>query len=167
MTIQNVTSSAWFGSLEPDQQRQILLSLELLEREKKLSSSFPDYSFVLFPMSKAYEGFLKKFLFSMGLITDEVYRGRHFRIGRALNPDIPLNQRDQWWLYDNVEKSCGPKLSRKLWQAWIECRNHVFHYFPGDLNELSLQKIEQKLQMLIELFESAWQCEIKNKSNKD
>jgi hypothetical protein len=152
MTPEQIRSTNWFSLLEPDQQRSVLLSLE---------TDFSDYSFVLFPISKTYEGFLKKFLFTMGLITQEVYEGRNFRIGRALNPDISRSQRDQWWLYDNVEAACGPDLARKLWQAWLQCRNHVFHYFPGSPNELSLQQVEQKFYLLIDLFELAWQCQVR------
>lgn len=159
-----MSETAWFKFLEPDQQRSVLLAFELVEREKKLSTGFSDYSFALFPISKAFEGFLKKFLLSMNLISEEVYWGRHFRIGRALNPDVSLSQRDEWWLYDDIEASCGPELARALWKAWLECRNHVFHYFPGNPNELSLQQVEQKLHVLIDLFDSAWQCQVKKRS---
>lgn len=165
MSYLNVSESQWFGFLESDQQSAITLSFELLSREKKLATNFNDYSFILFPLSKAYEGFLKKFLWTMGLISEEVYYGRNFRIGRALNPDISRGQRDQWWLYDDLESNCGGELAKKLWQAWLECRNHVFHYFPGSSNELSLQQVEQKLELLTEVFELAWQCEMKKNNN--
>jgi hypothetical protein len=161
MNISDLTQAAWFEFLEPDQQQAVYTSLELLEREKKLRPDFADFSYVLFPISKAYEGFLKKFLFTQGLISAEVYQGRHFRIGRALNPDISPNQRDQWWLYDDVVRNCGNDLAREMWKSWIECRNHVFHYFPKFKNELSLQKVEDKMAMLISVFEKAQQCVVK------
>lgn len=161
MQSSQLSDKAWFKLLEPDQQQSVVLSFELLEREKKLSTNFSDYSFVLFPITKTYEGFLKKFLLDMNLISEDVYWGRKFRIGRALNPDISIGQRDQWWLYDDVEAICGSDLAKRLWEAWLECRNHVFHYFPGHVNELSLQQVEQKLNLLTDLFELAWQCQVK------
>lgn len=164
MTPQDLTDSPWFHFLEEDQQQAVFLTFELLDREKKLGSNFSDYSYVLFPMAKAYEGFLKKFLFQQNLISQEVYAGRKFRIGRALNPDISPNQRDQWWLYDDVERSCGPDLARDIWNAWIECRNHVFHYFPNYHNELSLQKVEQKVSLLVQVFEESQRCIVKGKN---
>ena len=163
MTADELTQHPWFSLLNQDAQELILLSLKLLEREKNLSSNFSDYAFILFPMSKAYEGFLKDFLLRFGLISEKVYLGRKFRIGRALNPDISANQRDQWWLYDNVERVCGDELARKLWNAWILGRNHIFHFFPGEKNTYTLQQVESKINMLLEVFEDAWQCELQKK----
>lgn len=163
MLISDLTQTAWFSSLQTDFQQAFTTSLELLEQEKKLPSNFTDYSYIIFPLGKAYEGFLKKFLFDLDLITQEVYEGTHFRIGRAMNPDISESQRDEWWLYDDVVNFCGPELARKLWNAWIECRNHVFHYFPKDRNDLTLQQVETKIEFLTEVFETTLKCEVGNK----
>lgn len=163
LTVASVTQSNWFGLFEPEQQRAITLAFELLEREQQAQTQFSDYSFIIFPIAKAYEGFLKLFLYEMGLISKEVYIGRHFRIGRALNPDISINQRDQWWLYDDVVRLCGEEIARKLWQAWLSCRNHVFHYFPDAQNELTLTQVEKKMRLLVEVFESAWKCDLKRR----
>jgi hypothetical protein len=163
MTADEVTQLPWFSLLDQAVQKLLILSLELLEREKKLSSNFPDYAFILFPIGKAYEGFLKGFLLRFGLITEKVYLGRKFRIGRALNPDISPNQRDQWWLYDDVSRQCGDELARKIWNAWILGRNHVFHFFPEEKNTYTLQQVETKINLLLEVFEDAWQCELQKK----
>jgi hypothetical protein len=56
-------------------------SFHLLDREKENSSNSHDYAFVVFPAAKAYEGFLKKVLFDLKLITKQQYLGDRFRIG--------------------------------------------------------------------------------------
>lgn len=163
MAIPDITTTSGFSSLDPAQQRAVITSLELLDREKKLQSNFSDYSFVLFPLGKAYEGFLKKFLYDLGLITEHVYYGKRFRIGRALNPDISQSQRDEWWLYDDVSRFCGEDLARKLWNAWVLGRNHIFHYFPTEQNEFTLQQVESRIVQLLSVFEEATQCYIDKK----
>ena len=160
MTIQTIRSEQWFTGLIPDLQQLILSSVELLQREKRLNSNLKDYSFILFPLSKAYEGVLKSFLFQQGLISEKVYLGRRFRIGRSLNPDIRQPQRDKWWLYDDVIKMCGEEIGRDIWDGWIECRNHIFHYFPNKNNLHSLPEIEKKVIKLIELMKRLMYCEI-------
>ena len=61
----------------------------LLEREERLNENLHDYSFVVFPMAKAYEGFLKKLFFDLGLINKRQYQGDRFRVGKSLNPNLP------------------------------------------------------------------------------
>lgn len=161
MTTADITTQPWFQWLEPPLQRSIVLTLQLLDQEKTHNHQYTDYSFVIFPLAKAYEGFLKAFLFKMGLITNQVYYGRRFRIGRALNPDISVKQRDQWWLYDNIVSQCGEDLARKIWSNWIDARNHVFHYFPSETNEYSLPQIEKRIVSLLSVFEEAWTCKLK------
>lgn len=163
MISSDIVKQAWFSNLESVHQRAVVSTLDLLEREKKLQGDFSDYSFILFPIAKAYEGFLKKLLFDLHLIDEHVYFGKKFRIGRALNPDIHQNQRDEWWLYDDLTRFCGEALARKIWNAWVSCRNHVFHFFPSEHNEFSLQQIESKTLQLIEVFELATQCELTQK----
>lgn len=160
MANHDIASTAWFSGLEPAHQRAITATLQLLEREKKLQGEFSDYSFILFPMAKAYEGFLKKFLFDLHLITEHVYFGKKFRIGRALNPDISQKQRDEWWLYDDMVRICGTELAEQIWNAWITCRNHIFHFFPSEQNEFSLEHVEARVNQLIGVFALATQCQI-------
>lgn len=160
VTPENISNQSWFSQLETGQQDLFLLGGQLLERERSSVLKFSDYSFVIFPFAKAYEGFLKQFLFQQGLITESVYMGNKFRIGRSLNPDIRESQRDEWWLYDDVVLYCGDKLARDLWDTWIESRNHVFHYFPKTLHTYSLDKIESKIGKMLNVVEQAWMCKI-------
>lgn len=159
-SIRTITQRVWFTLLPADQQQLIELSFSLFEREKSLHSSLVDCSFIIFPMAKAYEGFLKIYLLEMGLISQKTFEGRRFRIGRALNPDIRLSQRDEFWLYDNVAANCGDAVARLLWNTWLECRNQVFHYFPNRNQYITLSEVEEYLFMMDSSISQAHQCKL-------
>lgn len=148
----------WFESIPKRQRQLLLLSLELFEREVTQKSDLFDYSFVLFPAAKAFEGFLKHYFFTQGLISRQVYEGKRFRIGRALNPDIHPNGRDEYWLYDDVSKKCGHDLAIELWETWLSCRNQVFHFFPKRDVSLSLMDVQDRLEKLLSAVRVAVLC---------
>jgi len=56
-------------------------------------ANISDYSYLVFPFAKSYEGFLKKLFLDLGFISQQVYESDHFRIGRALNPHLEKNLR--------------------------------------------------------------------------
>ncbi|KUK79482.1 MAG: hypothetical protein XD95_0351, partial [Microgenomates bacterium 39_7] len=86
----------WYQYLTDWQIQLADVTSKLLQIHQQDQEPLVDYSFIVFPMSKAYEGFLKKLFFDMKLISQETYEGHRFRIGRALNPDVSPNQRDQY-----------------------------------------------------------------------
>ena len=45
-----------------------------------------DYSYLVFPFAKAYEGFLKRLFLDLDMIREDEYYGDEIRIGRILNP---------------------------------------------------------------------------------
>ncbi len=102
--------------------------------ENKHRAEISDYSFIVFPFAKAYEGFLKKFLWNVGLITEDEYYGDEIRIGRLLNP----NYKDNTSIYSKVcNHTKGSKdVPKRLWDAWKRGRNMVFHYFPHNFKKL-------------------------------
>lgn len=151
-----VSSGDWFNSLAPQLQLLIKLSDTLYERELKLESDLSDYSFIVFPLAKAYEGFLKDFLFNLGLISERLYRSHRFRIGRALNPDVRYEQRDDEWVYDNVGQLCGPDFARDVWDAWLVCRNQLFHFFPTETSNLNLSQVSGYQQMLTKIMQQGY-----------
>lgn len=138
----------------------ILQSYQLLEREKEHPSGFTDFSFILFPVSKAYEGFLKRYLLENDLIAPEAYKSRKFRIGKAINPDISPSHRDEHWVYDDIVRVCGEGLARDMWQAWLECRNRVFHYFYDEDNVFSLTDIEEMIAQVLQVMATAVACQL-------
>ena len=90
---------------------------------------FHDYSFIVFPAAKAYEGFLKKLFLDLRFINPEDYYGKHFRIGKALNPSLEKRIRIKEGVYDKIVKYCGgEELAGKMWSCWKECRNLLFHW---------------------------------------
>ncbi len=127
-----------------------------------MDNGISDYAFIVFPIAKAYEGFLKEFLYALELIDQRTFEGKRFRIGRALNPDINENQRDEWWLYDDVSRLCGDALASTLWNAWLECRNRVFHYYPMTVTALSLTQAHACIVELSQAIESAVACQTEN-----
>jgi hypothetical protein len=157
-----VLAQYWFTHLSGWQQELIQTSLELYEREERMLSAFSDYSFIVFPIAKAYEGFLKQFLLDLGLIDARTYADKRFRIGRALNPDVHVRQQDELWLYDNVRNVCGNELSRSMWQTWLECRNQVFHYFPNNEKRLTLSEAAAKISLVLSTMEQTTHCQLKN-----
>ena len=139
--------AVWFIYLDHWQQDLVSTSFFLLNHFAD-EPQLKDFSFIIFPMAKAYEGFLKKMLLDLELITPHTYNSRRFRIGRALNPDVALNQRDAWWLYDNVEQHLGSDVARQMWQAWLDCRNHIFHFFPDGKQQVTWSEASDRLEQM-------------------
>lgn len=158
MSFQSLFEATWYVFLEDEAKILVTQSVELVERERRMRSSYHDYSFVVFSMSKAYESFLKKFLYSIGLINRQQYEHRQFRIGRSLNPDLPRRFHDDQWLYDDLAMACGQELARRLWDTWIICRNHLFHYFPEEKSQISLDQAEALLHKMDEAMSDAFSC---------
>ena len=102
--------------------------------------------------------FLKNFLLDLNLVSERACYDKHFRIGRSLNPDVRQNQRDEFWLYDDVSRKCGKEVARLLWEAWLKCRNQVFHYFPDKPQLLNLETAISRLKLLEEAMEAAVNC---------
>ncbi len=155
-----------FGYLEDWQQQLVRLSFTLWQREQASHSRFLDYSYIVFPMAKAYEGFLKQWLLDLKLISDEMYRSKRFRIGRAINPDVKTSQRDTEWVYDDLEQVCGPEVAREIWDAWLTCRNRVFHYFPDRQSGLTLEQAGHYLRIMFEVMQKALSCQKMDKGSK-
>jgi hypothetical protein len=158
MSFQSLFDATWFVFLEDEAKVLVTQSVELVERERRMRSQFHDYSFVVFPMAKAYESFLKKFLYTIGLIDRGQYEHRQFRIGRSLNPDIPKRFRDHEWVYGNLSAACSDELSRNLWDAWLTCRNHLFHYFPEEKSNITLDQAEKLLHQMDDVMSGAFLC---------
>ncbi len=95
-----------------------------------------DYSYLVFPFAKLYEGFLKKLFVDAAIITEREYHSDHYRIGKTLSPNMArrLGNRSA---YKQISDRYGDQLAARLWHSWKEGRNLVFHYFPHNLRSLS------------------------------
>lgn len=152
-----------FSQLDQRQIDSIALSFELLacfsDPKTAPQTKITDYSFMVFPMAKAYEGFLKDYLLKANLLSQETYHSKKFRIGRALNPDVFPNHQDEQWLFDDVSNRLGHDVARRIWDTWLQCRNHVFHYFPEDRSSLSLSEAQECLTILRDTMMAVLQTE--------
>lgn len=161
LELEQVLPPELLSYLEEEQKRLIRDSLLLVEYFKKcedLPSEIHDFAFVVFPLAKAYEGFLKTYFYRIGLISEQMYAGRHFRVGRSFNPDLPEKYRDEFWLYDNVARECGDELARVMWDVWLDARNHLFHYFPHDKYDLTLEESSLLVTHAVEVMGEAVRC---------
>jgi hypothetical protein len=161
---------SWWNYLDKDLQELLRESEFLISEVGKWKETFRDYSFVVFPAAKAYEGFLKKILLDMHLISKEDYYGKHFRIGKSLNPTLEPKYRDEGWVYKRLSDFChGEKLPQKLWETWRLSRNLVFHWFPREVNALTLAQAKGRYIMILSAIDamfSACDIELENAKGK-
>ena len=157
--ISQILYSQLYGSLAAETKSLVRTSIQLYVRERKTDLQFSDYSFIVFPMAKAYEGFLKQYLVEVRLLSLDDYHDRRFRIGRALNPDVNHNQRDEQWLYDDITRLCSGRVGRLLWDTWLQCRNQIFHFFPDNPQQLSLAKAGEYVLLIHSAMGEARRCQ--------
>lgn len=172
----DLENKIWWEYIEEDLQ-ELLVASEFLSNVVKSwggdlpqgSKVFHDYSFVVFPAAKAYEGYLKKLFFDLGFINESDYTGKRFRIGKALNPFLEERFRDSESVYDKVVRFCGKTNTKKgkdladlLWNAWTNGRNLIFHWFPEDKKAISFSEAEDKIKLIIEAMDKSFEgCKIK------
>lgn len=147
----------WLQNVEDTQQHLLVQASYLLEREKKQKSDHRvvDYGFLVYPAAKAYEGFLKSFLYQNRLITSDMFQSEHFRIGKAINPDLPFKYREDGWVYDELARLYGSDLPARFWSTWRKCRNHVFHFKPDKLKLYTLVEAQIKIELILSTIELA------------
>jgi hypothetical protein len=154
-------TQSWYVRTSTWEKTLVRTSVELFAREERLNSFFEDYSFVVFPMAKAYEGFLKKYFYDLGFLSLAMYTDKRFRIGRSLNPDIRPDRREEDWIFGRLAEKCGTEMARGLWDTWIECRNQLFHFFPDKEKRISLQEAGRLLEKLAAAMEMAVECQVR------
>ncbi len=149
--------TSWWTYVDEPMRDLVAQSYELLdhERDRAAESKYHDYGFIIFPMAKAFEGFLKKFLYDLHLISSRQYMGDRFRIGKALNPNLP--KRYQWdWVYPKLMDRCGSKeLPQLLWDTWRKARNQVFHYFPDHHEFVGLDQAQAVIDEVSQVMDKA------------
>lgn len=153
--LKDLKNRVWWGYLEGDLQDLLSESVVLSQKASLWEEKFHDYSFVVFPAAKAYEGFLKKVFLDLELITKKDYFGKRFRIGKALNPSLPPKYQDKSWVYDDLTKFCkGEDLPKNLWRTWKLSRNLVFHWFPKEKRALGLVEAQERLGYVVDSIDS-------------
>ncbi len=131
-----------------ENQAKLVSDVEIILSRLTLADHINDYSFVVSPMAKAYEGYLKDFFLNVGLISDHDYDSDRFRVGKTLNPSLRYKRFSVFQrLADYHEK--GEELAEILWDAWKYGRNEIFHYFPGNVKNLTRQEAEERVCLLL------------------
>ncbi|MFQ5451972.1 MAG: hypothetical protein ACE5DQ_00215 [Candidatus Paceibacterota bacterium] len=133
-----------------DQGDHLLAHAKLDVVEKRFM--FDDYSFIVFPFAKAYEGFLKQVFLDAGFIDERDYTSNHFRVGKVMSPNLEkrLGNRS---VYKKICKASGCALADKIWNTWKKGRNLVFHYYPHNIKSLTLTQAEELVVMIVETME--------------
>jgi hypothetical protein len=107
-----------------------------------------DYSFVVAPAAKAYEGYLKDFFFDLEIIDEYSYHSDRFRVGKTLNPSLRYKRFSIYKKLADIHQD-GEKLAEKLWSAWKQGRNEIFHYFPGNVKKLTLIEAQERITLIL------------------
>jgi hypothetical protein len=107
-----------------------------------------DYSFVVAPAAKAYEGYLKDFFLKLDIIDQANYESDRFRVGKTLNPSLRYRRFSIYKKLSDLHQN-GEELAEKLWTAWKQGRNEIFHYFPGNIKKLSLDDAETRINLIL------------------
>lgn len=163
--MENIDKLSFFWNYLSEGQRGLIEEGLYLLNDVKVhpDANISDYSYLVFPFAKAYEGFLKKLFLDLGFIPQHVYEGDHFRIGKALNPHLEKFLRHES-IYDKIVHLTGDKtLADELWNVWKRGRNLVFHYFPHNFRALTLVEAEEIIGQILTVMQKAVsECRVKS-----
>lgn len=124
--------------------------------------SFQDYSFIVFPFAKAFEGFIKQFLLDIGAINYQQYNSDHIRVGRLLSPEVShFTQHDS--VYEKIGRIFGLDMANTIWMTWKFCRNQVFHYYPHNSRLLTLNEARERIHLILSTIKTCHEA-LKNKT---
>jgi hypothetical protein len=144
-------SSALWNYLEEDLKGLVLDGEHLLSDVDR--EVVTDYSYLVFPFSKAYEGFLKRFFLDLDLIREDEYYGDSIRIGRILNPAFI---KKKFSVYRKLRGKPGTEdVAERLWDIWKRGRNLVFHYFPHNFRKLSYDEALDIIRAVVDSMDLA------------
>jgi len=139
----------------PDEIRGLLIDGEkLLVECHSLSGQISDYSYLVFPFAKAYEGFLKQLFLDLGLIHEEDFYSDDIRIGRILNPVFIDKPESVYYKLRKYSKE-GEEAAERLWKVWTHGRNQLFHYYPHNFRRLSNQEAAKIIEEMLGAMSAA------------
>jgi hypothetical protein len=158
---ESLTEHSWWNYIEEDLRELLREATLLADRVEDWNEKFHDYSFIVFPAAKAYEGFLKKLFLDKGFISDKSYYGKRFRVGKALNPALEKRYR-KFGVYDKLAEFCGgTELPNQMWETWTKGRNLLFHWFPNEKNAIEFEEAREIISQIIDTMDLAYrECKI-------
>lgn len=116
---------------------------------------FKDYSFLIFPFAKAYEGFLKQMFKDIGFISHLDYISDHLRLGKLLSPHLIIKLGDRS-LFEKMRINGSRELADRVWKTWKLGRNEVFHYFPHNVRAVTFDEANMTVGNILETMEVAY-----------
>ncbi len=129
------------------QQKKLLTDVDTIQKHLK-QNHISDYSFLVAPAAKAYEGYLKDFFLKIGIIDKLQHQSNRFRVGKTLNPSLRFKRFSIFQKLANLDNS-GEELAETLWNGWKLGRNQIFHYFPGQLKKLTLTNAKERINLIL------------------
>jgi hypothetical protein len=133
--------------LNPDQS-QLIADIETVLNRIEKFDHISDYSFLVAPVAKAYEGYLKMFFLKIGLIDKFTYNSDRFRVGKTLNPSLRYKRFSIFQKLADIDEN-GEALAEILWDAWKFGRNQIFHYFPNQIQSLNRPEAENRINLIL------------------
>lgn len=124
------------------------------DRELHGDIELSDYSYLVFPFAKLYEGFLKDLFLSLSVIDYRHYTSDHFRIGKVLSPNL-VRRLGRNSAYGQLRERFSDELPRSLWDIWKRGRNLVFHYYPHNNQSLSEREAKEIVVEIIDTMNTA------------
>jgi len=129
-------------------QKALTHDVELILDRLKAFDHINDYSFLVSPISKAYEGYLKDFFLKLHVINQYDYESERFRVGKTLNPSLRYKRFSIFQKLADLDEK-GEELAEMLWDAWKFGRNEIFHYFPGKHKNINRDEAENRIYLLL------------------
>ncbi len=116
---------------------------------------FKDYSFLIFPFAKAYEGFLKQMFKDIGFISHLDYISDHLRLGKLLSPHLIMKLGNRS-LFEKMRQNGSRELADRVWKTWKLGRNEIFHYFPHNVRAVTFEEANRTVASILETMEVAY-----------
>jgi len=129
-------------------QNELVNDVEIILKRLQIKDTISDFSFLVAPIAKAYEGFLKDFFLKIGIINDNDYESNRFRVGKNLNPSLRYKHFSVYQRLSEYHEK-GEELAETLWDAWKFGRNEIFHYFPNNYKNLSKNEAEDRIGLVL------------------
>lgn len=137
-------------------QKDLILEGEYLMNDviSQNAYHFKDYSFLVFPFAKAYEGFLKKLFKDIKFISHLDYISDHLRLGKLMSPNLITKLGDRS-LFLKIERATSKEFANRVWEAWKMGRNQIFHYFPHNIKAINYEEAERIVNEIIQTMQEA------------
>lgn len=158
-----------FWSYLSQNQKDLILEGNFLMNDviRHHNYSFKDYSFLIFPYAKAFEGYLKKLFLDLGYISHLDYISDHLRLGKLMSPQLVDHLGDRS-LFKQIKDHSTKETADMIWETWKVGRNQVFHYFPHNTRCVTFEEAEATVNRIIMTMKEAHEkLHVTNKKSED